>query len=132
MSGNETKSSASPRGKPFGLGHRGRPGRKKGARNDKTIVEMIAREKHRVRQNGDVRNLTTAELVLVQLRNKAVKGDVRAAMRLDRLREQNEATLREDAGVAIFPEPLSTEEWIRRAKIDDQFKTRPKANDPQS
>lgn len=129
MSGDDTQPPTPPRGRPFGPGHRGRAGRRKGARNDKKIVEAIALEKHRVKLNGRMRNLTTAELVLVKLQRKAMSGDVRAAMRLDRLGERIEASRSEDAGVAVFSEPPSVEEWVRRVEIHDQFKTRPKADD---
>jgi len=90
---------------------------------------MIALEKHRVKLNGRMRNLTTAELALIKLQRIAMSGDVRAARRLDRLRERIEASRSDDAGVAVFPERPSEEEWIRRAEIDNQFKQAPRGEE---
>lgn len=92
----------------------------KGARNVRTIVQEIARERHKIRIEGCVRTMTTAELVVLALNKKAMAGDVRAAREVDRLRDRHgpvEAT----GGLLVVPDEMSPEEWMRRAEIRNRI-----------
>jgi len=110
-----------PEGRRFGPGNPGRRGgRMKGARNVRIIVQEIARKRHKVRIDGCVRTVTTAELVVMALNKKAMAGDVRAVREIDRLRDRHgpvEAT----GGLLVVPDEMASEEWIRRAEIRNRF-----------
>ena len=55
-----------------------RRGRPRGAKGHKQIVRKIANEMHSVVEDGNRRKRSTFELVLLQLRNLAVQGNVQA------------------------------------------------------
>ncbi|MFC6487693.1 DUF5681 domain-containing protein [Nitratireductor sp. GCM10026969] len=114
-----------PQGRRFGPSNPGRrTGRRKGARNVKTIVEEIAREKHTVKHGDEMRRLTTVALVFEALKRKALEGDVRAIRLLDRLRER---FCREESetGLLLVPDDMEPQEWIRRAEIRNKFAKKP-------
>ena len=115
MAENDGKNDA-PRGKPFGNSHRGKPGRTKGAKNMKTIVQAFADEFHTITENGKKVRLTSAQLVVKTLNAKAMEGDVGANVYLEWLR-QKFAHNDSHAGVLVVPEVLSIEEWTRQAEI---------------
>ncbi len=61
-------------------------GRPKGSRNRKTIVKAVANEMHTVLENGKRRRRSTLDLVLLRLRNMALKeGNDRAFEEFHRL-----------------------------------------------
>ena len=102
----------------FKPGQSGNPkGRSKGARDRRTVAREVANELHDVKIDGMPPRLSTLELVLLTLRDEAVKGNVAAIQQVERLvstygPSQDSVT----PGVLVAPETLSPEEWIARAR----------------
>jgi uncharacterized protein DUF5681 len=64
----------------FTQGQSGNPkGRPKGAKNLATLIVKVGRERVRVTINGRTRTMTKLEAILLQLANKAISGEDRAA-----------------------------------------------------
>jgi hypothetical protein len=64
----------------FTKGQSGNPkGRPKGAKNLATLLVKVGRERVRVTINGRTRTITKLEAILLQLANKAISGEDRAA-----------------------------------------------------
>jgi hypothetical protein len=64
----------------FTKGQSGNPkGRPKGAKNLANLLFKIGRERVRVQVNGRPRTITKLEAILLQLANKAISGEDRAA-----------------------------------------------------
>ncbi len=88
-------------------------GRPRGAKNRKTIVKTVANEMHSVTENGKRRRLSTLELVLLRLRNKALEGKSVRALdeyhRLLKVYQPQEARVR--GGFLVAPALMETEEW---------------------
>lgn len=93
-------------------------GRPAGAQNRKTIVRKIAQQTHQVTEGGKTVQRTTLELVLIQLRNRALEGkNAQAVAEFHRLLEKCEpSSLAQNAGVLVAPAQISVEEWIARAE----------------
>jgi hypothetical protein len=91
------------------------PGRPKGAKGRKQIVAKIAGEMRWVVENGGRRRLSTLELILLQLRNLAVQGDIQAFHAYhDLLAKYAPQETKTQAGYLIVPERMTTsEEWER-------------------
>ena len=70
-----------PKTAQFKPGKSGNPrGRPKGTRNLKTDLDRILRKRIRIRENGETREISRQEAILLSLFNKAMQGgDVRAA-----------------------------------------------------
>ena len=70
-----------PKSGQFKAGQSGNPrGRPKGTRNLKTDLDKILRKRIRIRENGETREISRQEAVLLSLFTKAMQGgDVRAA-----------------------------------------------------
>jgi hypothetical protein len=69
-----------PGGTRFTKGQSGNPkGRPKGAKNLANLLFKIGRERVRVQVNGRPRTITKLEAILLQLANKAISGEDRAA-----------------------------------------------------
>ena len=89
-------------------------GRRKGVKNRKTIVKMVANEMHPVLDHGERRMRSTLYLVLRCLRNIALEGkNVRAFEELHRLikvLEPQEDGVR--GGYLVVPAVMETEEWF--------------------
>jgi hypothetical protein len=70
-----------PKSGQFKPGRSGNPrGRPKGTRNLKIDLDKLLRKRVRVRENGEIREISRQEAMLLSLFNKAVQGsDVRAA-----------------------------------------------------
>lgn len=107
----------------FRKGERPNPnGRLRGARNRKTLVRRVAEESRDLRQEGELRRVSTLELVIRVVRNKAALGD-RKAFRLcnqllGRLEEPHNQVPK---GVLILGEKLTEEEWIEEfAHVQDR------------
>lgn len=97
-------------------------GRPKGAKNLKTIVQAVANEAHTVIENGKQRRLTTWELVILCLRQKALEGkDLRAFDEFRRLHKTYRPDISEnECGYLVAPATLTPEEWIARAEIHNR------------
>ena len=68
-----------PKNTQFVKGQSGNPnGRPKGSQNLATLLNKIARQRVQVTENGRSREITKFEAILVQLVNKALRGDVSA------------------------------------------------------
>lgn len=64
----------------FVKGQSGNPkGRPKGSQNTASVFLRLARERVRVTISGRIRTITKLEAVMLQLINKAMAGDIRAA-----------------------------------------------------
>ena len=64
----------------FTRGQSGNPkGRPKGAKNLSTMLLKVGRERVKVTINGRTRTITKLEAILLQLANKAISGEDRAA-----------------------------------------------------
>jgi hypothetical protein len=69
-----------PKAGQFVTGQSGNPkGRPRGSQNVASAFLKIARERVRVTINGHIRTITKLEAIMLQLVNKAMAGDVRAA-----------------------------------------------------
>ena len=106
-----------PRHSRFKPGQSGnRKGRPKGAKGRKGTVEKIASEVHRVIEGGRPSRRTTLELVILTVRELALKGDVRAHDELHRiLKKFRPQELDQSAGYIIAPEQLPLAEWEKLA-----------------
>ena len=87
-------------------------GRPNGAMGHKGIVEKIAFEVHRVDEGGKSRRRTTYELVILTLRDLALKGDVRAHDEVHKLlMKYGPQEPDRPAGYIVVPETLTMAEW---------------------
>lgn len=117
------------RGRPpihsqFGRGQRRAAGRPKGAIGEKAIVQKVASERHKVQQNGQTIEVNTIALLLISMRNLAMKGDLRAVKWLT----DYQARILPDAGDGSFlvvPEVMPIEKYIRRETFLNKFRTNP-------
>ncbi len=93
-------------------------GRPKGAKNRKTIVKMVADEKHTVHEKGKRRRRSTLEFVLLCLRNMALEDkNVRAFEEFHRLAKAYQPQEADDhVGYLVVPAPLTNEEFDKHAK----------------
>ena len=107
-------------------------GRPKGSKNRKTILREIANETHVVRDSGKRRELTTLELVLLRLRNKAIEGkDRRAYKELHRLCQLYQPQRpKGQCGVMVAPAEMSPEEWVARQEELNKTRERPSGYKP--
>src|SRR4051812_23713755 len=68
-----------PKQTQFTKGRSGNPsGRPKGSQNLATVMEKTMRQRVKVTENGRERYLTKFEAIILQLGNKALKGEVNA------------------------------------------------------
>jgi hypothetical protein len=80
-----------PKSTQFKKGRSGNPkGRPKGARNFKTVVQETLDQPVTLREGERVRNVSSREAAMIQLRGKALKGDQRALERLLALAERHD------------------------------------------
>ena len=99
-------------------------GRPKGSRNTKTIVKELAAKTQVVNHGGTKRRVTTVELLLLALLDRAMSGDVPANKYLESLRSR---LVPDDssAGYLVVPEVMSMEQWIAEAERDNALKSMP-------
>ena len=117
----------------FKPGVTGNPkGRPKGAKNRKTIVKTVANEMHTVIDDGQRRQRSTLELVLLRLRIKAVQdGNVRAFDELHRLgKTYVPQETSDDGGYVVVPAEMTQDEWIARAEAENKTRKPPPKYDP--
>ena len=75
-----------PHGVRFGEGqNRNAGGRPPGSPNRNTITKRVANKRHKVKLNGRQRSVTTLELVMLKIRNRAARGDIAAYKLKERL-----------------------------------------------
>lgn len=92
----------------------GRRGRPRGTRNTSSILKQVLHEKHAVTdQNGKRLRRTALELLLEQLRNKAIGGSQPAFRLMEQLLHADGAAT-VAAGYLVVPQKLTLEEWIKR------------------
>ncbi len=106
-------------------GGKRRAGRPKGARNVKTIVKELARQRIPIHEAGEDQQVSVVEALVLKLQHLAMTGDVAANKRLDQLRLRIEPEPPADAGLLVVPQPLAQTEWIRRAEIEDRSRQKP-------
>jgi hypothetical protein len=102
-----------------------RRGRPAGSRNIKTVVQAIAREKHRVKHQGKVVELTTVELLLHTLSVKAMRGDLPANKALEKLRDRI-CPPNDELGCLLVPEVMPAELFIELLEKRNARAKRPK------
>ena len=72
-----------PKATRFKSGQSGNPhGRPKGSRNLKTDLAMLLKKRITVRENGEVRQISRQEAMLLGLYSKAMGGDTKASSQL--------------------------------------------------
>jgi hypothetical protein len=131
-----TKQQSTGRGRPpahrqFGRGQKRAAGRPKGAIGEKAIVQKIAGESHKVKQNGREIEVNTMELLLISMRNLAMSGDLLAVKWLTDYRARILPET-DHGGFLVVPEGMPTEDWIRRATFLNKFRVNPELKeDPQ-
>jgi hypothetical protein len=119
----------SGRGRPpahrqFGRGQKRAAGRPKGAIGEKAIVQKIARESHKVKQNGREIEVNTMELLLISMRNLAMSGHLRAAKWLEDYRTRI-LPKAGHGGFLVVPEVMPFEEYIRTETFLNKFRISP-------
>jgi len=106
-----------PKQTQFKPGQSGNPkGRPAGAKNQRTIVEKVAKELHWVEVSDGRKQYSTLELVLASLRNLALQGNVKASRRYHHYFDQytpNDPP--SGGGYVLVPEVLTIEEWLKEA-----------------
>ena len=102
----------------FKRGQSGNPkGRKKGRRNRRTVAKDVANDLHDVKINGKLERCSTLKLVLLGLRDEALRGNITAIQLEERLyTKHSQSQDKASPGVLVVPAPLSEEEWIARAR----------------
>ena len=87
----------------FKPGQSGNPkGRRKGARNKRTVVEQALNKRITIREDGRKRSLSKFEVLVLTMLNKALQGDVKTQIALFGL-------LRSFGMIGEEPEPTATE-----------------------
>lgn len=106
-----------PRAWQFQPGQSGNPkGRPKGAKSRKALVRRLAGERHTIDDAGRRKDVTIAELVLIALRQQAMKGNLKAARKFQRILERYAPSAPEDAGVlALLERAVDAVEWEAEA-----------------
>ena len=100
-----------------------RRGRPRGSKNRKTIVKEIANEMHTVLEDGQRRQRSTLELMLLALRNLAADGNVPAFRKYEKyLAKFEPQDTSSKGGYLVVPARLTEDEYIRHseAKIPEQ------------
>jgi hypothetical protein len=88
-----------------------RQGRPRGARNRKKVLEEALLERHRVVQDGAPSLRSTCELILMTVRNLAMRGDLRAIGAFNQLLDSCDPdTSAESHGIIVLPE-MDQESW---------------------
>ena len=69
-----------PKRHQFSKGKSGNPrGRKKGAKNEATILNELLEQTIRIRVDGRIRTVTMRKAILMRFREEALKGDIKSA-----------------------------------------------------
>ncbi len=101
----------------FTAGASGNPdGRPKDRENKKTLIKRLMSEQHSIKSEDGTRALSTLELLVETVRNRALKGnplDIKLHEKLDN-HIQPETCVDSKVGVLIAPEPIPPDEWIER------------------
>ena len=117
-----------PKETRFKCGQSGNPrGRPRGSKDRKAIIKEIANERHTVKENGEPRRLTTLELVMLTLRNKAAEGDIRAIRSYEAYRAKYAPDENDGTGYLVVPAAKSQEEWIKEQMELNKTRERPGA-----
>src|SRR5258705_2627117 len=112
----------------FGQGQGRAAGRPKGALGEKSIVQNIAGELHKVQQNGESVTVTTIELLLLTMRNLAMQGDLRAARWLSEYRAKT-VVADSGGGFMVAPDQIPPEKFIEKEMFLNRFRTDPELRD---
>ena len=102
-------------------------GRPKGAKNCKTIVKMVAKERHTVHEKGKRRRRTTLAFVLLRLRNMALENkNPRAFEEFHRLIKAYQPQEAGDGlGYLVVPPTMTIEEAIAEGeKANEEARAR--------
>ena len=114
-----------PAHRRFGRGQKRAAGRPKGAVGEKAIVQKIAGELHKVQQNGQAIEVNTVELLLMSIRNLAMKAELRPAKWLTDHRTRIAPDPGEGGGYLVVPENMPTEQFIEQEMFLNKFRTDP-------
>lgn len=106
---------ASPESKRFKKGRSGNPkGRPKGSEGKRRIAEKVLLEEHEIVEGGVKKRYTVLELILIELRNQAFKGNNRAFKVLEKLYayyDPQKPSVKADC--LVVPGRLTKESWVR-------------------
>jgi hypothetical protein len=119
---------SSPTRRQFGRGQKRGRGRPKGAIGAKTIVQNLARQLHPVPQLKN--KINTVDLLLLQLRNLRLKGDIRAMKFSDSYFAKFRPIETEIGGWLVVREPMTAEAFAEREIKLNQLRTDPTLRDP--
>ena len=87
-----------PRANQFAKGQSGNPkGRPKGTRNFASMFREIAQEEIQLKENGRTRVVTKLGAIMLQIVNKGVSGDLRAAKEVIQWNRAVEESVAQDA-----------------------------------
>lgn len=96
-----------PKHSRFKPGQSGNPkGRKPGSRNVMTLLEQTLFDTVKVRENGKVRRVPAIQACLLNLRNKAMKGDPKALDRFIKLATLYHQSAQSQGSDATTPEAV--------------------------
>jgi hypothetical protein len=118
-----------PKNGQYGQGQRRAPGRPKGARGVKSIIQDFAGEIHQLQFNGRKRDVTTFELLLISVRDLAMGGNLRAVKWLDEYRARLNLDGEARGGFLLVPETMPSEMFIKQMLFENRFKTNPELRD---
>jgi hypothetical protein len=108
-------------------------GRPRGSKNHKTIMREVANEMHPVVEDGKRWRRSTAELMLLALRNRAAQGAVRAISAYERyMAKYAPQANRSQLGYLVVPAPMTEEEAIEEAENANQKRLALLAQTPDS
>ena len=109
---------------------RKRPGKPKGAKSLATIYRSVGKMPIKVDQGGQTRKLSTAEAIVLKQREKALKGDQRAAeLLLEKIEAHDPIEVRPDLTAALLAEDA---ELLASARARGLLDANEPSRDPES
>jgi hypothetical protein len=109
----------------FGRRQKRARGRPKGALSEKSIAREVAGEMHKIRENGENKEITTYELLLKSMRNLAMSTDLRAAKWLSDYFRRKVGDPDDGAQLLVVPEEMPVKQWLERMEARNKLATDP-------
>jgi hypothetical protein len=112
-----------PRASQFKLGQSGNPkGRPKGSRNLKTDLNDLMKKRIEIREDGEARQISRQEAILLSLFGRAARGDVKASTTLINMVMKLNPEVRdgsESTDISKNDQDI-IEDFLRRHSVGDQ------------